>query len=165
MCRGKEVSRAKVILVSFFDNRADTISKVLARVRLVSIGILPKCQFHENESGCKADDKCLFPHYKVEDQPSRKQKRSFQNGKRDDKDAVAIAKTVPQLGCVSLDSELLDSQRGKQAGKTRCKKSWDRFEKYGSLSLRCVKQVSGKRTDHRLDKYKSKILVSEVPTL
>ena len=41
VCRGKEVSRAKVILVSFLDNRVDTMWKVLARNRLVSIGILP----------------------------------------------------------------------------------------------------------------------------
>ena len=50
-------------------------------------------------------------------------------------------------------------------GETRRKKSWDRFEEYDSLSLHYVKQVSGKRKDHRLEKYKSKILISEVPTL
>ena len=33
----------------------------------------------------------------------------------DDKNAVAIVKIVPHLGCVSQDSELLDSLRGKQA--------------------------------------------------
>ena len=42
---------------------------------------------------------------------------------------------------------------------TRCKKSWDQFEEYGSLSLRHVKQVSGKIKDHRLDKYKSNFQV------
>ena len=50
-------------------------------------------------------------------------------------------------------------------GEARCKKSWDRFEKYSSLSLRYVKQVSGKRKDHRLQKYKSNLFISEVPTL
>ena len=30
-------------------------------------------------------------------------------------------------------------------GETRCKKSWDRFESYGSLSPRYVKQVSGQQ--------------------
>ena len=48
-------------------------------------------------------------------------------------------------------------------GETRCKKFWNQFEKYGSL--RYVKQVSGKKKDHRLEKYKSKIFISEVPTL
>ena len=50
-----------------------------------------------------------------------------------------------QLGCVSRGSETLDSQSGNSPGETRCKKSWDRFEKYGSLSPRHVKQVSGKK--------------------
>ena len=47
----------------------------------------PECQFYKTESGCKAGDMCLFPHYKV------------------GKGAVAIVKTVPQLGCVSQDAE------------------------------------------------------------
>ena len=41
VCRRKEVSKAKVIILPFFDNRADTIGKVRARDRLVSLGILP----------------------------------------------------------------------------------------------------------------------------
>ena len=44
-------------------------------------------------------------------------------------------------------------------------KSWDHFEEYDSLSPRYVKQVSWKRKDHRLEKYKSKSLISEVPKL
>ena len=28
----------------------------------------PDCQFFYNESGCKAGKKCLFPHYKVDEQ-------------------------------------------------------------------------------------------------
>ena len=49
--------------------------------------------------------KVSVPHYKVEEQPSKKPKKSFQNGKSDDKGAVAVVKTVPQLGCVSQGSE------------------------------------------------------------
>ena len=41
VCRRKEVSKAKVTMVSFFDHRADIIWRVLARDRLVNIGILP----------------------------------------------------------------------------------------------------------------------------
>ena len=36
-------------------------------------------------------------------------------GESDDTNAVAIGKIVPQLGCVSQDSELLGSQRDGQA--------------------------------------------------
>ena len=124
----------------------------------------PECQCQKNESGCKAGDKCLFPHHEFDEQPNKKPKKSDHSQKRresDDKNAVAIVKIVSQMGCASQDSELLDSQRGKQARE----KSWDRFEEYDSLSLRYVKQVSGKRKDHRLEKYKSKILTSEVHTL
>ena len=59
----------------------------------------PECQFYKTESGCKAGDKCLFQHYKVEGQPN---KRPMKGG---DKSAVAIVKSVPQLGCVSQDTE------------------------------------------------------------
>ena len=67
---------------------------------------------------------------------------------------------------------VVKSRKGKEKGleeanspgETRCQKSWDRFEEYDSLSLRFVKQVSGKRKGHRLEKHKSKILISEVPT-
>ena len=74
-------------------------------------------------------------------------------------------KATTRMGCVSQDSDALVSQRGKQHRETRCKKSWDQFEKYGSLSLRQVKQVSGKRKDRRLQKYKSNLKISKVPTL
>ena len=42
---------------------------------------------------------------------------------------------------------------------------WDRFEEYDSQSPRFVKQVSGTRQDHRLEKYMSKFLISEVHAL
>ena len=45
----KKYPRAKVILVSFFDNSADTIWRVLARVRFVSIGT-PECQLYKTKS-------------------------------------------------------------------------------------------------------------------
>ena len=67
--------------------------------------------------------------------------------------------------CLARLGSICFSKRTTVHGETRCKKSWDRFEEYDSLSLRYVKQVSGKRKDLRLEKYKSKILISEVPTL
>ena len=128
----------------------------------------PLCQFYKTGSGCKAGDECLFPHHKVDEQPPKKKKKSYhsQEGREsDDKNAVAIVKIVPQLSCVSQDSESLDSQRGGQSRGNRCKKSWDQLHEYDSPSLRCVKQVSRKIKDHRLEKYQSKFLISEVPTL
>ena len=80
----------------------------------------------------------MFPHHKVEEQPKKKSaKKGYYSHKRkesDDKNAVAIAKIVSSVGlCHGMNSETLDSQRGRQSlEKTRCNKSWDRFEKYGS---------------------------------
>ena len=116
-----------------------------------------------------ARDKYLFPRHQVDEQPNKKPKKGYHSHKgreSDDNNAVAIVKIVPQLGCVSQDSEALVSQRGKHPRReTRCKESWGRFEEYDSHSLRFFNQVSGNRKDHRLENCKSKILISEVPTL
>ena len=59
----------------------------------------------------------MFPHYEVDEQPNKKTKKGYYSYKRresDDKSAVAVVKIVPQLGCVSQDSEALVSKRGKQ---------------------------------------------------
>ena len=77
----------------------------------------PECQFYKTQTGCKAGDKCLFPQHKVDEQPNKKPKKGHYSHRRresDDKNAVAIVKIVPLLGCVSQDSEALVSQRGKQ---------------------------------------------------
>ena len=73
-----------------------------------------ECHFYKNETGCKAGDKCLFPHYKVDEQPNKKPKKSYFPKRRDsdDKNAVATVKSVSQLGCVSQDSDALVSQGG-----------------------------------------------------
>ena len=36
----------------------------------------PKCQFYKIETGCKARDKCLFPHYKVDNNQIKSRKRA-----------------------------------------------------------------------------------------
>ena len=37
----------------------------------------PEFQFYESETGCKAGDKCLFPHYKVVEQPNKKAEKEL----------------------------------------------------------------------------------------
>ena len=78
----------------------------------------PEGQFYKNETGCTAGDKCLFPQYKVDEQPNKKPKKSYFPKRResDDKNAVAIVKSVPQLGCVSQVSYALVSQGRKSRG-------------------------------------------------
>ena len=113
----------------------------------MSIGILP------NVNSIKS---VLFPHHKVDEQPNKKPKKGYNSHKRresDDKNAVASVKIEPQLGCVSQDWDALVLKETNSPVETRCKKSWDQFEKYGSLSK-----------DHRLEKYKSNLFISEVST-
>ena len=78
----------------------------------------PECQFCKCETGCEAGDKCLFPHYKVVEQPNKKPKKRYFTKRREseDKNAVAIVKSVSQLGCVAQDSDALVSQGGKSRG-------------------------------------------------
>ena len=79
----------------------------------------PEGQIYKNETGCKTGDKCLFPHYKVDEQPNKKPKKgccSAKSRESDDKNAVAVVKSVSQLGCVSRDSDALVSQGRKSQG-------------------------------------------------
>ena len=59
----------------------------------------PECQFYKNKSGCKFGAECSFPHWRVEEQPNKMPKKGG------DKSAVAIARSVRQLSCVSQDTE------------------------------------------------------------
>ena len=54
----------------------------------------------------------MFPHYKDDEQPSKKQKKSYfpKRKESENKNAVEIVKSVSQLGCVSQDSDALVSQ-------------------------------------------------------
>ena len=78
----------------------------------------PECKFFQSETGCTVGDKCLFPHYKVDEQPNKRRKKSDFPKRREsnDKNAVAIVKIAPHLGCVSQDSDALVSQGRKSRG-------------------------------------------------
>ena len=72
----------------------------------MNIGILASVNFTEQKPGCKVDE-----------QPNKKPKKGYYTHRRrenDDKNAVAIVKIVPQLGCGSQDSEALVYQ-GRQS--------------------------------------------------
>ena len=53
----------------------------------------PECHFYKTETGCKAGDRCMFPHHKVDEQPNTKPKKGYY---------------------VSQDSDALVCQRGKE---------------------------------------------------
>ena len=85
----------------------------------MNIGIRPSVNSIKSETCCKGGDKCLFPYYKVVEQPNKKPRKSSFPKRResDDKNAVAIVKSVSQLSCVSQDSDALVSQGRKSLGK------------------------------------------------
>ena len=75
VCRRK-VSKAKVTMVPFFDNRADTLLKGTCTRTSCEYWDPLECQvFNKNEKGCEAGDKCLFPHHKVDEPPNKKPKK------------------------------------------------------------------------------------------
>ena len=84
----------------------------------MKIGIRPNASSITSETGCTGGDKCLFPQYKVDEQPNKKPKKSYFPKRResDDKNPVAIVKSVSPLGCVSQDSDALVSLGRKSRG-------------------------------------------------
>ena len=112
MCLGREAPEAKVTWI-----HCSTTVRTCTRTPC-EYWHPPECQFYKNETGCKAGDKCLFPHYKVEEQPGKKQKKSDLPKRResDDKKTVAIVEGVSQLGCVSQDADAPVSQGRKSRG-------------------------------------------------
>ena len=84
----------------------------------MNIGIRPSASFFFffSKTGCKSGDTCLFPHYKVDEQPNKRQKKGYFSKRRvrEDKGVVAVVKSVSQLSSVSQDSDALASQGTKE---------------------------------------------------
>ena len=87
-------------MAELFDNRADTIWKVLVRDHLVSSGILPNVNSVKLNRVAKLVTSVCSRTTRLKDNQVKSRKRDFKTEKSDDKGAAAIVKTVPQLGCV-----------------------------------------------------------------
>ena len=96
----------------------------------------------------------------------KKPKKNFFPKRResDDKNAVAIVKTVSQLGCVSQDSDALVSQGRKSRGNPT-QKVLEPIQRVRFTKFRLRQASIREKKDHRWEKYKSNLLISEVPTL
>ena len=116
VCRGEEVSEAKVTMVPFFDNRADTVWKVLARDRPVNIGILPSVSLTKQKRAAKPGISVCSRITKLMNNQTKPKNGYYSHKRRESDDKnVAIVKVVPQLCCVSQNSDALVYQRGKQS--------------------------------------------------
>ena len=110
----------------------------------------PECQFYKSESGCKFGAECSFR----TEQPNKRPKKGG------DKSAVAIVKSVRQLGCVSQDAEPPESvkisRKGPEVlGPIRRVRSTRAALRQANIVKKRVRQQ---------DKYKSNFLISAVPT-
>ena len=134
----------------------------------MGIGTLPNVNFTQQKRAVKSGiSVCSHITRLMNNQTKAKERPLFTQKKRKRRqecggyceNCATIELRLARLGSIGF------SKRKTVRGKPDEKKSWDRFEEYGSLSLRDVKQVPGKRKDHRLEKYKSNLNISEVPTL
>ena len=108
--RKKKRQRQKSDWQNFFDNRADTIWKVLVRHHLVSIGILSNVNSFKLNRDAKQETMCLFPHCKV--------------GKR----CCSYCEKLYHSWVVSRKTQrsIRTSETREVSGKPRGVKSWDR---------------------------------------
>ena len=96
--REKEASEAEVRQAKFFDNRADTIWRVLVRDHFASIGIFPNVNSFKLNRDAKQGTTICSRTYKVEEQPRKKPKKSLQNGNSDDKGACSYCENCTKVG-------------------------------------------------------------------
>ena len=90
----------------------------------MSIGILPNVNSINTNRDVRQGISDCSRIFTLTNNQTKSRKRATipkKEEKSDDKNAVAIVGIVSQVGGVSQDSELLDSQRDKQAWETRCK--------------------------------------------
>ena len=110
----------------------------------------------KTKSGCKFDAECSFPHWSVEEQPNKKTKKD------EGKSAVATVEILRQLGCVLQDTESPDSTTISRKGKRVLEPI--RRVRFTRAAL-CQANIREKKKVRRSGKFKSKFLISEVPTL
>ena len=118
MCRGREVSEATVTMGPFSDNRADNIRKVPARELLVNTGTRASVNSIKVKWVVRLETRVCFCIARLMKNQIKSRKRATSQKRRqsDDKNAVAIVKSVSQLGGVSQDSDALVSQGRKSRG-------------------------------------------------
>ena len=102
----------------FFDNRADIISKVPARERPVNFGIRPSANFIKQKQVVSQETHVCFLITRLMNNQIKGRKKGYFPKSREivDKGAVAVVKSLSQLGCVSQNSHALVSRGRKSQG-------------------------------------------------
>ena len=78
----------------------------------------PECQFFLTESGCKAGDKCLFPHCGVEEHPSKKAEDELSKRKKRRQGCCSCCENCTTVGlCLARLRAITTSKRRQVSGK------------------------------------------------
>ena len=105
-------------MVPFFDNRADIVWTVLARDRLVNIGILPSVNFTKQKRDAKPGISVCSRIIRLMNNQTKSQIKATIPTKEEKSTTRMLSgyrENCTTMGCVSQDSEALVSQRGKQS--------------------------------------------------
>ena len=97
----------------------------------------------------------------------KSRKRALKTERSDDKGAVAVVKNCTSIGlCLTRFRGIRTSEKNDVSGKTESKSfainSTDTIDTVYATSCKYPRK---KKKDHRLEKYRSKYFISEVPTL
>ena len=111
-------------------------------------------------------EKCLFPHYKVEEQPSKKLKKEFSKRKKRRQGCFSCCENCTSIGLYLARLRVIrTSEKDEVSEKPEA-------ESLGINSTGTIHTVYAssceyprKSRTNRLEKYKSKFLIGDVPTL
>ena len=130
-----------------------------ARERLVNIGIRPRVNYIKTRV-------CFLITRLMNNQIKGRRKATSQKEKKVKTKALWLLRKAYHNWVVYRKTRMHSFLKERKSfGETRCRKSCTQFKEFHSLSPRYVTRVSGRRKDHRLEQYKSNLLISELPTL
>ena len=169
VCRGREASEAKVTMGPFFDNRADFIWRVPARDRLENIGILSSANFTKQKRVVRLETSVCFHITRLMNNQNKKATKDLLLSKKrqsDDKNALALVKSVSQIGLCTTRPRVIgfskmQTSQGNPDAKSLGIDSKRAVHSVYATSSTCL----GKERTIAWKKYKSKILITEVPAL
>ena len=136
VCRRIEVSEAKVTMVPFFDN--------IARERLVNIGVRLSAFSIKMKRVVRMETSVCFRIARLMYNQMKSRKRA--TSQKEEKSTIRMLWLLWKVyhnWVVHHKIQLHSFLKVESLGKTRCRKSWNQFKWYDSLSPRYVMRVSG----------------------
>ena len=117
VCRGREVSEAKVTMGPFFDNRADIVWMVLARERLQNVGIRLSANSLKMKRFVRRETSVCFRITRLMNNQKKSKKQLPKKKRKRREECCGYCEKCFTIGSVSQDSDALVSQGRKFRGK------------------------------------------------